>query len=66
MKAPCKNCPDRHEACWGHCEKYNAWKAEYQKEQAAERERKLRDRESFLRSEKVYTSYFRTKKGYDQ
>ena len=24
--APCKNCTDRHEACWGGCEKYKAWK----------------------------------------
>lgn len=66
MKAPCKNCPDRHEACWGHCEKYKAWIAEYHKEQAAEKERKLRDRESFLRSERVGKAYFRTWKGYDQ
>lgn len=66
MNAPCKNCPDRHEACWGHCEKYKAWKAEYQKEQEAVKERKMRDRESFLRSEKVGRAYFRVKKGYDQ
>ena len=25
--APCKNCTDRHEACWGECEKYKAWKS---------------------------------------
>lgn len=24
--APCKNCTDRHEACWGGCEKYKQWK----------------------------------------
>ena len=24
--APCKNCVDRHEACWGKCEKYKQWK----------------------------------------
>ena len=23
---PCKDCADRHEACWGKCEKYKAWK----------------------------------------
>lgn len=23
---PCKDCTDRHEACWGKCEKYKAWK----------------------------------------
>lgn len=22
MKSPCKNCTDRHEACWSTCEKY--------------------------------------------
>ena len=26
---PCKDCPDRHEACAGHCEKYKTWKATY-------------------------------------
>ena len=25
-KPPCKNCTERHEACWGGCEKYKAWK----------------------------------------
>ena len=25
--APCKNCTERHEACWGKCEKYKAWKS---------------------------------------
>lgn len=24
--SPCKGCADRHEACWGKCEKYKAWK----------------------------------------
>jgi predicted ATP-dependent serine protease len=24
--SPCKDCKDRHEACWGKCEKYKAWK----------------------------------------
>lgn len=23
---PCKDCADRHEVCWGKCEKYKAWK----------------------------------------
>lgn len=26
-KPPCKNCIDRHYACWGVCEKYKAWKS---------------------------------------
>jgi hypothetical protein len=51
MNGPCKDCPDRHTACWGHCERYQEWRAERKKEAAAERERKLRDREEFLRSE---------------
>lgn len=51
MNAPCKNCPDRHEACWGHCEKYKAWIDYTHKEQAAEKEWKHRKREEFLRSE---------------
>lgn len=25
MMPPCKDCPDRHEACWGSCDKYKAW-----------------------------------------
>ena len=25
--APCKDCADRREACWGKCEKYKAWKS---------------------------------------
>ena len=24
--SPCKGCTDRHEACWGKCEKYKEWK----------------------------------------
>lgn len=26
IKAPCKDCPERREACWGQCEKYKAYK----------------------------------------
>ena len=25
--SPCKGCSDSHEACWGKCEKYKAWKS---------------------------------------
>ena len=25
--SPCKDCKERHEACWGKCEKYKAWKS---------------------------------------
>ena len=26
-KPPCKNCIERHSACWSGCEKYKAWKS---------------------------------------
>ena len=26
-KAPCKDCLDRKESCWGKCEKYKEWKS---------------------------------------
>lgn len=32
VDAPCKNCQDRHQACWGSCEKYQAYKAAAQAE----------------------------------
>ena len=25
-KPLCKNCKNRHEACWGKCEKYKEWR----------------------------------------
>lgn len=28
--APCKNCTDRHESCWGKCEKYKEWKIKFE------------------------------------
>lgn len=62
MGSPCKNCPDRHEACWGGCEKYQQWKATYHKEQAAEKEWRKRNREEFMRSEQRH-SYKRYKIG---
>ena len=24
--SPCKGCTERHEVCWGKCEKYKTWK----------------------------------------
>lgn len=55
---PCHHCTERFTACWGNCPKdkrggygYAAWIADARKAQAAERERKHRDREAFLRSE---------------
>ena len=25
--SPCNDCTDRHESCWGKCEKYKSWKS---------------------------------------
>ena len=27
IKSPCKDCPERREACWGKCEKYKEFRA---------------------------------------
>lgn len=29
MDAPCKGCTDRHEMCWGECERYLEYKSEH-------------------------------------
>ena len=57
-KSPCKDCPERFLACSDKCPKdargeygYKAWKAEYQKEKAVEKEYKLLMREDYMRSE---------------
>lgn len=57
-KSPCKDCAERFLACSDKCPKdargeygYKAWKAELQKEKAAEKEYKLRRREDYMRSE---------------
>lgn len=56
--SPCKDCPERFTACWDKCPKdargeygYKAWKADHQKQKAAEREYKLRCWEDWMRSE---------------
>lgn len=49
--APCKGCGERHTACWDHCGKYKAWKAEAQGKKDRYREYKRRRREDFLHSE---------------
>ena len=56
---PCKDCPERFLACSDNCPKdargeygYKAWKADYQKEKAAEKEYKRRQREDYLMSER--------------
>ncbi len=55
---PCKDCPERFTACSDKCPKdargeygYKAWKADYRKQQAAEKEYNKRRHEDWLRSE---------------
>lgn len=31
--SPCKDCAERHEACWGSCDKYAEWKARHTAQQ---------------------------------
>lgn len=31
--APCKDCPDRHTACHGSCDKYKQWKERHTAQQ---------------------------------
>lgn len=48
---PCKECEDRHNACWDKCAKYAHWKAECQRMKALQREYKKQWREDYIRSE---------------
>ena len=57
---PCKDCAERFIACSDKCPKdargeygYKAWKADYRKQQAAEREYKKQRREDWMRSEEA-------------
>lgn len=29
---PCKGCPERHEACHDHCQRFAAWRAQHRAE----------------------------------
>jgi hypothetical protein len=51
MGSPCKDCPDREIACWGHCEKYKAWVDKVHEQQAAEKEYMLKNRRDYIKSE---------------
>ena len=42
ITAPCKDCPDRHYACWGSCEKYKAFRKELDRAREARRDEMLR------------------------
>lgn len=55
--APCRNCNRKYRACYDHCEDYKQWKTDHLKQQAALREYKLQERESFLRSEQCLAFY---------
>ena len=47
---PCKGCEERFQACWDHCQKYKAWKAEIKRVKKA--------REEYIRlNAKKYVSY---------
>lgn len=41
MRNPCKNCEKRSPACWGSCEEYIAWKAEWDNGKAKAKEEML-------------------------
>ena len=43
--SPCKGCTERHEACWGKCEKYKTWK---EKLEAVNAERKKYSNKPFV------------------
>ncbi len=45
-KPPCKNCIERHSACWGGCEKYKAWKSRLDE---INRNRREYEEDSFVR-----------------
>ena len=56
--SPCKDCTERFSACSDHCPKdargeygYKAWKADYEKQKAAEKEYNKQRYEDWMRSE---------------
>ena len=55
--APCKGCNMKQPGCHDECEDYKQWKENHLKQQAALREYKLQERESFLRSEQCLAFY---------
>lgn len=44
---PCKDCHDRHQACWGDCASYKLWKAE--QDGMLSDFRKKQDTDAFIR-----------------
>ncbi len=51
MNAPCKGCPDRHEACHDKCEKYQTYHAE--RMQMSE-DRRIEKEIGFSRGDSIY------------
>lgn len=47
MKNPCKDCPDRYPGCHAKCEKYKAWKKEW--DEIKEKERIYNDMQRIFR-----------------
>ena len=55
LKAPCKDCPERHYLCHSECEKY----LEYKKQNDALREQRLKESQT---NHDIYSTYQFTKK----
>ena len=53
LRAPCKDCPDRHPECHGRCEKYLAFRAERDKYNEA---RRIEKQIGLMRGETVLRS----------
>lgn len=45
VKFPCKDCPDRHQACWSDCERYKQAKAEQDEKSQQKRKREQTERD---------------------
>ena len=50
--APCKDCVDRHEVCWGECEKYKQWKMRL--DEANRRRREYREKSLAYYKQRIY------------
>ena len=50
--APCKNCVDRHDVCWGECEKYKQWKMML--DEANRRRREYREKMNAYYNPRIY------------
>ena len=51
-KPPCKNCIDRHYACWGGCGKYKAWKSRL--DEVNRRRREYREKSLAYYNQRIY------------